>query len=87
MEAFEPDSGRILIGGKPLQAYAREAREKIFGTVFQDFTRYNISLRENVGIGDVEQLSDREAVNRALKSSSWIWFRPTGSRSFSRYIC
>ena len=36
---FEPDSGRILIGGKPLQAYAREAREKIFGTVFQDFTR------------------------------------------------
>lgn len=25
---FEPDSGRILIGGKPLQAYARESAGK-----------------------------------------------------------
>lgn len=71
---FEPDSGRILIGGKPLQAYAREAREKIFGTVFQDFTRYSISLRENVGIGDVEQLSDREAVREAMQKGNVLPF-------------
>ena len=71
---FEPDSGRILIGGKPLQAYARDAREKIFGTVFQDFTRYSISLRENVGIGDVEQLSDREAVREAMQKGNVLPF-------------
>lgn len=71
---FEPDSGRILIGGKPLQAYARESREKIFGTVFQDFTRYSISLRENVGIGDVEQLSDREAVREAMQKGNVLPF-------------
>lgn len=71
---FEPDSGRILIGGKPLQAYAREVREKIFGTVFQDFTRYSISLRENVGIGDVEQLSDREAVREAMQKGKVLPF-------------
>ena len=71
---FEPDSGRILIGGKPLQAYARDAREKIFGTVFQDFTRYSISLRENVGIGDVEQLSDREAVREAMQKGKVLPF-------------
>ena len=71
---FEPDSGRILIGGKPLQAYAREAREKIFGTVFQDFTRYSISLRENVGIGDVEQLSDRETVREAMQKGNVLPF-------------
>ena len=65
-----PDSDRR----KPLQAYAREAREKIFGTVFQDFTRYSISLRENVGIGDVEQLSDREAVREAMQKGKVLPF-------------
>jgi len=63
---FTPDSGEILIGGKPISNYSQAAREKMFGAVFQDFVRYSVSLSENVGVGNVEKINDAEAVSAAM---------------------
>jgi ATP-binding cassette subfamily B protein len=63
---FQPDSGQILIGGKPLSQYSHRVRSHLFGTVFQDFVKYSIPLRENVGIGDIERLQDPDAVDAAM---------------------
>ena len=45
---FRPDKGEILIGGNNISLYSRETLSKIFGTVFQDFNRYNLTLKENL---------------------------------------
>lgn len=66
MGLFRPDSGRILIGGKPLESYSRSVRERLFGAVFQDFVKYSITLGENVGVGNPEKLHDKEAVADAM---------------------
>ncbi|MDR2617379.1 MAG: ABC transporter ATP-binding protein/permease [Treponema sp.] len=63
---FQPASGEIRIGGKPLSAYSPEARRRLFGPVFQDFVKYSISLSENVGVGDVDRAASPEAVSEAM---------------------
>lgn len=71
---FEPDSGRILIGGKPLQAYAREALGKNIRNGFSGLYTVQHFIKGNVGIGDVEQLSDREAVREAMQKGNVLPF-------------
>lgn len=64
---YPPDEGRILVGGIPLHNYSASAREKIFAPVFQDFTRYDISLGENVALGDIANLENRKQILEALR--------------------
>lgn len=58
LRLFEPDRGEILVGGRPLSSYSRGTLVAIFGPVFQDFNRYAITLRENIGVGFIDQLND-----------------------------
>ena len=64
---FEPDRGEILLGGRPLSSYSRKTRTRIFGPVFQDFVKYSISLRENIGIGYLDRMGDRESLAAAAR--------------------
>ncbi|MFL5541396.1 MAG: ABC transporter ATP-binding protein, partial [Longimicrobiaceae bacterium] len=62
---YEPDGGRIALDGsrRPL-----EARERI-GVIFQDFVRYPLPLRENVGFGHLPLLGDPAALEGALRDA------------------
>lgn len=62
---FFPDQGTILLNGKDLYSYTQLARSKVFAPIFQDFTHYSFTLRENIGVGNIEQLSDDDAINAA----------------------
>ena len=62
---FTPDKGEILIGGKNLDAYPLSVRSKIFGPVFQDFFRYSITIKENIGIGAIDDFSNSEKIKAA----------------------
>jgi len=64
---FTPDSGEILVGGKQVRRLAPKLRAKIFGCVFQDYIRYSISVKENIGIGDIDELEDNESIIKAAK--------------------
>lgn len=63
---YQPDQGEIRVGGVSLSSYSREARERLFAPVFQDFTKYDITLRENVGVGDIRGLHDEERIKAAM---------------------
>jgi len=64
---FSPDKGEILVGGKKLDDYPLSVRTKIFGPVFQDFPRYSITLKENIGIGDIDGIDNEEKIKAAAK--------------------
>jgi ATP-binding cassette subfamily B protein len=64
---FYPDSGEILVGGNKLDDYPLSVRTKIFGPVFQDFPRYSITLKENIGIGDIDEVENNEKITAAAK--------------------
>ncbi|WP_437673843.1 ABC transporter ATP-binding protein [Sorangium sp. So ce131] len=63
---YEPTEGRILLDGKDLRAWDVDALRRRIGVVFQDFNRYQLKLRENVGLGSVEHLEDEARVARAI---------------------
>jgi ATP-binding cassette, subfamily B, bacterial len=64
---YEPTEGTIRLDGKLLQDYDLAALRNRLGVIFQDFVRYQVSLGENVGLGDVAHLTDTERVHSALK--------------------
>ncbi|WP_438039782.1 ABC transporter ATP-binding protein [Sorangium sp. So ce128] len=63
---YEPTEGRILLDGKDLRAWEPDALRRRIGVVFQDFNQYQLTLRENVGLGSVEHLADEPRVARAV---------------------
>lgn len=64
---FAPDRGEILVGGRNLASYPLSVRTKMFAPVFQDFSRYSITIGENIGVGDVEEMENREKVRAAAR--------------------
>ncbi len=56
---YTPDEGRILLDGLDLQEWNIEVLHKRIGVIFQDFVRYQFSVGENIGVGDVEHLENK----------------------------
>jgi ATP-binding cassette subfamily B protein len=64
---YRPDSGRISYQGTDLTDWdPRELRDRI-GVIFQDFMRYQLTVGENIGIGDVEAIEDAARWARAAE--------------------
>ena len=57
---YDPTEGRILLDGLDLQEWDVEALRQRVGVIFQDFGRYQFSVGENIGAGDVRYIDDRE---------------------------
>jgi ATP-binding cassette, subfamily B, bacterial len=57
---YQPTSGRILLDGQDLSDWDEAALRDRIGVIFQDFTRYQLMLGENVGAGDVRHFADEE---------------------------
>lgn len=64
---YEPDAGSVTLdgGATPLQARARGR----IGVIFQDFVRYPLPLRENVGFGHLPLIADRATLEGALRDA------------------
>lgn len=57
---YDPTAGRILFEGVDVREYDVEDLRRQVGVVFQDFVRYELTAGENIAMGDVEALGDRE---------------------------
>jgi ATP-binding cassette subfamily B protein/ATP-binding cassette subfamily C protein len=55
---YTPDSGRILLDGLDLQEWDVEVLRRRIGVIFQNFVRYQFTVGENVGVGDVDYMED-----------------------------
>jgi ATP-binding cassette subfamily B protein len=57
---YEPTSGNILLDGLDLNDWDIDALRQRIGVIFQDFGRYQFSVGENIGAGDVRYIDDAE---------------------------
>jgi ATP-binding cassette subfamily B protein len=62
---YTPTEGRILLDGVDLRDWNELALLSRFGVVFQDFNQYQLTARDNVGLGDSAHLNDDARVERA----------------------
>ena len=63
---YRPTSGRVLVNGRDLKDVEINSVRARMSCMFQDFGRYSLTLRENVGFGDIGRLSDDRALVDAL---------------------
>jgi len=64
---YRPDSGQVLWDG--VDAATRDPRwiyERV-AVLFQDFARFMLTARENIGLGRVERIEDADAITRAAE--------------------
>lgn len=74
---FEPGQGTVYVGGKPIGAHLSRVRDSI-SVVFQDFGRYETSIRDNITVSDrnrhasdAEILAEAQRVNALDTIREW----------------
>jgi ATP-binding cassette subfamily B protein len=66
---YDPTGGQVLLDGIDLREYNIEDLCKEIGVIFQDFMRYEMTARENIGVGRVELLDDLDRIQLAAEKS------------------
>jgi ATP-binding cassette subfamily B protein len=66
---FTPTGGRILWDGEDVRSLDRRALRRQIGVIFQDFVRYQLTARENIGFGRAEAVDDVEAIAEAARQA------------------
>ncbi|MFJ4684976.1 ABC transporter ATP-binding protein [Streptomyces sp. NPDC088789] len=65
---YEPTAGQILIDDVPIEEYDLDELQRNLGVIFQDFIRYEMTVRDNIGFGRVDARYDDDRVAEAAVS-------------------
>jgi ATP-binding cassette subfamily B protein len=66
---YDPSGGRILIDGVDIRDYEPDEIRRQIGAMFQDYVDYQATASENIGLGNVPEIADRDAVVSASKQA------------------
>lgn len=66
---YDPSEGRILLDGVDLREYDPQALRRHIGIIFQDFVRFQLPIRENIAVGNIEELSNQPLIEQAAFQS------------------
>jgi ATP-binding cassette subfamily B protein len=66
---YDPVEGQILLDGVDLREYDLEDLYREIGVIFQDYMRYEMTARENIAVGRIEQLENMELVRESAHKS------------------
>jgi ATP-binding cassette subfamily B protein len=66
---YDPDEGTILLDGVDLRDYDVASLHRSIGVIFQDFVRYALLFRENIGVGEIGAVEDTTRIRAAAERS------------------
>ncbi len=66
---YDPSGGRILIDGVDIRDYDPAELRAQIGGMFQDYVTYQATAAENIGLGNLETIGDRQAIERASRQA------------------
>jgi len=55
---YDPMEGQVLLDGVDLKEYDLDDLYREIGVIFQDFMRYEMTARENIAVGQIEQIGN-----------------------------
>lgn len=64
---YRPTKGRIMIDDQDLNRLSSQEIGKLIKVVFQDFYQYELTVRENIGFGNLGELDRDDKLNNALE--------------------
>ena len=66
---YDPTEGEILWDGIDVRAFDPQEVRRHMGAIFQDFSRYDLSVQENIGLGDAEHVENAGIVQQAASKA------------------
>jgi ATP-binding cassette subfamily B protein len=66
---YDPTEGQVLLDGVDLREYDLEDLHREIGVIFQDFMRYEMTARENIAVGRIEEIGNLELLQTAAHKS------------------
>ncbi len=66
---YEPTEGKILLDGVDIQLLNRQDLRDYLSIIFQDYTIYHFSVRDNIGVGRTERFHSLEQIEEAAYHS------------------
>jgi ATP-binding cassette subfamily B protein len=69
LQFYHPTEGMILLDGIPIDQYNPIDYQKLFGVIFQDFVKFELTLRENIAVGEIEEIGNQERIEGAASKS------------------
>lgn len=64
---YDPTGGVILLDGEDIRKYDLTELYQMYGTIFQDFGKYAVSVEENIYYGDIEKGYNEDDIISAAK--------------------
>lgn len=74
LKLYSPEKGQILVDGIDLEKIDTTTYQREIGVVFQDFIKYPLSVRENIGCGNIEDIWNEEKIKIAAEKSGASFF-------------
>lgn len=65
-----PTEGKVYFNNKDIEEFDKKEYYKYFGIGFQDFTKYSLSLKDNIGFGRIEDYDNMDMVESAIQKTN-----------------
>jgi ATP-binding cassette subfamily B protein len=66
---YDPTDGRILIDGVDIKDYKLSDLRNAVGIIFQDYQKLQMSVRENIAVGNIGELNNQDKIESAAYKS------------------
>lgn len=66
---YDPTEGQILLDGIDLREYSIEDLHRQIGVIFQDFMRFEMTARENIAVGRIDEPYQQADIESAAQKS------------------
>ena len=66
---YDPSEGKILLDGHDLREYNLAELRKNVGVIFQDYIRYQMTVSQNIAVGNIDEKENRELIVQSAKKS------------------
>jgi ATP-binding cassette, subfamily B, bacterial len=67
---YDPTEGQVLLDGVDLREYDLDSLWKNIAVIFQDFTKYEMSVSENIAVGQIEDSTNTFRIRAAANKSN-----------------
>ena len=83
---YDPTEGTIFINGVDLRELSlRDVQDRV-GVIFQNFARYSVSARDNIGYGRIEELDNLKRIQKAARQAEAEAFIKTFPNGFEQML-
>jgi ATP-binding cassette subfamily B protein len=66
---YDPTDGRILLDGHDLREYDLAELRMNTGIIFQDYLRYQMTVSDNISVGNIKEKQNKQLIESAAKQS------------------